>query len=94
MEDIINSEEIYNQMSNIIDDINDSIYKDVELNEIEVIINDTEIVEDTSQIQKRPTRENARKWISSLKPTFAGKAYDIIKKKIQFLMNKTNNKVK
>ena len=40
------SKEIYDQMSNIIDDINDSRYKDAEVNETEVIINDTEIVED------------------------------------------------
>ena len=35
------SEEIDNYMSNIIDDINDSIYEDTEVNETEVIINDT-----------------------------------------------------
>ena len=35
-------------MSNIIDGINYSRYEDAEVNEIEVIINDTDIVEDTS----------------------------------------------
>ena len=35
-----NSEEIDDQMSNIIDDINDSIYKYAEVNEMEVIISD------------------------------------------------------
>ena len=58
------SEEIDNYMSNIIDDINDSIYEDTEVNETEVIINDTQIVDDTPQTQKQPTRENAGKWIS------------------------------
>ena len=41
-----NSEEIDDQMSNIIDDINNSRYEDTEVNETEVIINDTDIVED------------------------------------------------
>ena len=44
-----NYEEIDDQISNIIDDINDSRYEDEEVNVIEVIINDTYIVEDTSQ---------------------------------------------
>ena len=88
------SEEIDNYMSNIIDDINDSIYEDTEVNETEVIINDTQIVDDTPQTQKQPTRENAGKWIDSLEPTFTGKLYYIIKKKVQFLMNKTKNEVK
>ena len=35
------SEEIDNQMSNIIYDINDSRYKDAEVNETELIINNT-----------------------------------------------------
>ena len=88
------SKEIYDQMSNIIDDINDSRYEDAEVNETEVIINDTEIVEDTSKTHKLTTRENAGKWIDSLEPTFTGKLYYIIKKKVQFLMNKTKNEVK
>ena len=66
------SKEIYDQMSNIIDDINDSRYEDAEVNETEVIINDTEIVEDTSQTQKLPTRENVGKMIDFLDPTFIG----------------------
>ena len=82
------SEEIDNYMSNIIDDINDSIYEDTEVNETEVIINDTQIVDDTPQTQKQPTRENAGKGIARLEPTFAGKTYDSIKKMVQFLMRK------
>ena len=64
-----NSEEIDDQMSNIIYDINDSRYKDAEVNETEVIINDTEIVEDTSQTHKRPTRDNSVESIDRLDPT-------------------------
>ena len=75
-------------MSNIIDDINDSRYRDAEVNETEVIINDTEIIQDISQTQKRPTRENAGKGIARLEPTFTGKTYDSIKKMVQFLMRK------
>ena len=80
-------------MSNIIDEINNSRYKYAEVNEVEEIINDTEIVEDTPQTQKRPTRENAIKSIARLEPTFIGKAHDSIKKKVKFLMNKTKNEV-
>ena len=81
-------------MSNIIDDINDSRYRGAELNETEVIINDTEVVVDTSQTQKLPTRENAGKGIALLEPIITGKVYDIIKKQVQFLMKKTKNEVK
>ena len=89
MEDLMNnSEEIYDQISNIIDDIKDSRYEDEEVNVIEVIINDTYIVEDTSQTQKRPTRENSVKLIDRLEPIFTGKAYDSINKMLQFLIKK------
>ena len=47
-----NYEGIDNQMSNIIDDINDSRHEDTEANETEVIINYKEIVEDKSQTHK------------------------------------------
>ena len=87
-----NSEEIDDLMSNIIEDINDSRYKDAEANETEVIINDTEIVEDTSQTKKQSTRENSGEGMAHLEPTFTGKAYDNIKKKVQFLMKKKNGK--
>ena len=81
VEDIMNNfEEIYDQMSNIIYNINDSRHGAAELNETEVIINDTEIVEDTSQTQKRPTRDNSGKGIARLEPTFTGKEYYSIKK--------------
>ena len=43
------SEEIEDQMVDIIDDIDNWRYEDTELNEKEVIINDTELEEDTSQ---------------------------------------------
>ena len=78
-----NSEEIDDQMSNIIYDITDSIYEDEEVNETEVIINDTDKVEDKSKTQKRPTRENSGKGIACLEPTFTGKLYDSIKRKVQ-----------
>ena len=51
------------------------------------------MVENTPQIQKQPTRENAEKGIAGLEPTFTGKAYYSIKKKVQLLMNKTKNEV-
>ena len=76
------------------DDINDLGYEDAEVNKTEVIISDTEIAEDTSQTKKRPTRENEGKGIDSLDPTFTEKLYDNLKKKVQFLMNKTKNEVK
>ena len=95
VEDIMNnSEEIDDQMSDIVDDINHSIYKYIGLNETELIIKDTEIVEVTSQTQKRSTRENTGKWISCLEPKFTGESYNSIKKKVQFLMNKSKNEVK
>ena len=65
-----NSEEIDDLMSNIIEDINGSRYKDAEANETEVIINDTEIVEDTSQTKKQSTRENSVEGMAHLEPTF------------------------
>ena len=83
MEDIMNnSEQIDNQMSNIIFDINKSRQEDTDVNEIEVIITDTETVKDTPQTQKRPTRENAGIGIDRLEPTFTVKLYDSIKKKV------------
>ena len=87
VEDIMNnSEEIDDQMSDIVDDINHSIYKYIGLNETELIIKDTEIVEVTSQTQKRSTRENAGKEIARLYPTFTGKSYDSIKKRCNSLL--------
>ena len=83
-----NSEEIDDQMSNIIDDINNSRYENAEVNETEVIINDKEIVEDTSQTQKLPIRENTGKVIDRLDPTFTGKSYNSIRKKVQLLTKK------
>ena len=41
-------------MSNIIDNKNDSRYDDTEVNETEVIINDKNILEGTSQTHKQP----------------------------------------
>ena len=70
-----NSKEIDNQMSYIIDDINNLIYEDVELNETEVIINDKEIVYDTSKAQKRYTRQKAGKGIACLGHKFTGIEY-------------------
>ena len=61
---------------------------------MEVIISDTEIVEDTSQTQKLTTKENAGKEIARLEPKFTGKAYNSIKKKLQLRMNKTENEIK
>ena len=87
VEDIMNnSEEIDDQMSDIVDDINHSIYRYIGLNETELIIKDTEIVEVTSQTQKRSTRENAGKEIARLYPTFTGKSYDSIKKRCNSLL--------
>ena len=61
------------QMLNIIDDINDSRYKDAEVNEKEVIINDIEILKDRSQTQKQPPRDNAGKKVARLEPMFTGR---------------------
>ena len=43
------------------DDINESRYEDTEVNETKVNINDTKIVDNTPQPQKRPTRESSGK---------------------------------
>ena len=95
MEDVMNnSEEIDDQMSDIIDDIKYSRYEDAEVNETDWIINGTYIVEYTSQKHKRSTREKAGKGIARLEPMFKGKAYDSILRKVKFLMTKTKNEMK
>ena len=50
--------------------------------------------EDTLQPQQRPNRENAGQVIARLDPTFTGKPYDDVKKKVQFLMDKNKCKSK
>ena len=104
MEDIINDfEEINNQMSSIIDDLNDSRYDNAYIYDSETEVsktNHTEMDEDTSQFedtpksQQRPNRENAGQGIPRLEPTFTGKPYDDVKKKIQFLMDKKKHETK
>ena len=69
-------------MSNITDDIKYSVYEDSEVNETEVIIKDTEILQDISKTQKIPNRKNEGKGIDCLESTFTGKSYDSIKKKV------------
>ena len=82
-------------MSGIIDDLNESRYDNAHIEDSETETsetNHTEMDEDvlqfenTLQPQQRPNRENAGQGISSLEPTFTGKTYDDVKKKIQFLM--------
>ena len=97
MEDIIQFfEAIDNQMSGIIDDLNESRYDNAHIwdSEIETSeTNHTYMDEDTLQFenilqpQQRPNRENAGQRITRLEPTFTGKTYDDVKKKIQFLMD-------
>ena len=69
MEDIINDfEEINNQMSSIIDDLNESRYDNAHIDDSETEVSetnhtemdeDTSHFEDTPQPQQRPNRENS-----------------------------------
>ena len=43
--------------------------------------------ENKLQPQQRPNRENSGQGISRLEPTFTGKTYDDVKKKVQFLVD-------
>ena len=104
MEDIIhNFEERDHQMSGIIDDLNESRYVNTHIDDSETetretnhtdMDEDTSNFEDTPQPQQRPNRENSGKGISRLDPTFTGKTYDDVKKKIQFLMGEKNMRQK
>ena len=92
MEDIIhNFEAIDNQMSGIINNLNESRYDNVHIEDSETETsktNHTDMEEDTLQFentlqpQQRPNRENAGQGISRLEPTFTGKTYDDLKKKV------------
>ena len=83
MEDIINDfEEIDNQMTGIIDDLNESICDEAYIEDSETEVsktNDTEMAENTSQFeditqpQQRTNREKTGQVIACLEPTFAGK---------------------
>ena len=55
---------------------------------------DTLQFDNTLQPQQRPKRQNAGQGISRLEPTFTGKPYDDVKKKIQFLMDKKKHETK
>ena len=90
-------------MSGIIDDLNESRYDNAHIDDSETKTSETnytEMDEDTLQIentlqpQQRPNRENAEQIISRLEPTFTGKTYDDVKKKMQFLMKKKNHETK
>ena len=48
---------------------------------------DTLQFENTLQPQQIPNRENSGQGTTRLEPTFTGKTYDDVKKKIQFLMD-------
>ena len=97
MEDIINDfEEIDNQMSGIIDDLNESRYNNAHIDNSETEVSknnhtdmdeDASIFEDTPQPQQRTNRDNYGQGIAHLEPTFTGKTYDDVKKKVQFLMD-------
>ena len=50
--------------------------------------------ENTLQPQQRPNRGNSGQGISRFEPTFTGKTYDDVKKKIQFLMDKKKHETK
>ena len=82
-------------MSGIIDDLNESRYDNAHIEDSETETsetNHTDMEKDTLQFdntlqpQQRPNRENAGQGISRLEPTFTGKTYDDVKKKIQLLM--------
>ena len=104
MEDIIhNFEAIDNQISGIIDDLNESRYDNAHIEDSETETsetNHTDMDEDTLQFenklqpQQRPNIENSGQGISSLEPTFTRKTYDDVKKKIQFLMDKKKHETK
>ena len=50
--------------------------------------------ENTLQPQQRPNIENAGQGISRLEPTFIGKTYDDVKKRVQLLMDKKKHETK
>ena len=90
-------------MSGIIDDLNESRYDNEYIDDSEIEISetnntemdeDTSHLEDTPQPQHRPNRENSGKGITRLDPTFAGKTYDDVKKKVQFLMDEKKHEAK
>ena len=104
MEDIINNfEEIDNQMSGIIDDLNKSIYDNAHIDDSETEVSetnhkemdeDTSHFEDTPQPQQIPNRDNDGKGIARIEPTFTGKKYDDVKKKVKFLMDEKKHETK
>ena len=55
---------------------------------------DTSHFQGTPKPQQRPNRENSGKGITRLDPTFAGKTYDDVKKKVQFLMDEKKHETK
>ena len=55
---------------------------------------DTLQFENTLQPQQRPNIENAGQGISRLEPTFTGKTYDDVNKKIQFLIDEKKHETK
>ena len=55
---------------------------------------DTSHFEDTPQPQQRPKRENSGQGTPCLEPTFTGKTYDDVKKKVQFLMDENKHETK
>ena len=50
--------------------------------------------ENTLEPQQIPNRENDGQGISRLEPTFTGKTYDAVKKKVQFLMDENKYETK
>ena len=104
MEDIIhNFEAIDNQMSGIVDNLNESRYNNVHIEDSETETsktNHTEIDKDTLQFentlqpQQRPNRDNSGKVIARLDPMLTGKIYNDVKKKIQFLIDEKKHETK
>ena len=104
VEDIINDfGEIDNQMSGIIDDLNDSRYDNAHINDSETEVSkinhtymdeDTSHFEDALQPQKRLNIDNSGQGIARLEPTFTGKKYDDVKNKVQFLMDEKKHETK
>ena len=90
-------------MSGIIDDLNKSIYDNAHIDDSETEVsktNHTEMDEDTShfedtlQPQPRTNKENSGQGIACIDPTFTGKTYDDVKKKVQLRMDENKYETK
>ena len=90
-------------MSGIIDDLNESRQDNAHIHDSDTEVSktnhtemdeDTSHFEDTPQPQQRPNRENSVQGIARLEPTFTGKTYDDVQKKVQFLMDEKKHETK